>query len=82
MSASSQTADSPPAGLPILPVTRPTSGLVIGGGVAGLISLRNFTKPSPEGENEYCSAQNCSEKGKAVENVELWERRDEVGGVW
>lgn len=38
--------------------------LVIGGGPAGLVCLRNLIL-----------------RGK-FEHVELWERRDDVGGVW
>lgn len=56
--------------LPVLPVERPKSILVVGGGVAGLVTLRNLTKPDEAGTSA------------AFDNVQLWERRDQIGGVW
>ncbi|KAF9074367.1 hypothetical protein BDP27DRAFT_1316956, partial [Rhodocollybia butyracea] len=50
------------------PVIRPRSCLVVGGGSAGLVTLRNLVEKS-KGLGQF-------------EHIELVERRDDVGGVW
>lgn len=57
-----------PAGLPVLPVPQhPAQVGVVGGGIAGLVALRDLTHPAPD--------------GPPLEAV-LYERRPGVGGVW
>ncbi|KAL1698743.1 hypothetical protein EV121DRAFT_274224, partial [Schizophyllum commune] len=51
-----------------MPNPRPRRVLVIGGGVAGLVTLRNLIK--------------LGEQKGHFDRVELVERRDDVGGVW
>ncbi len=57
------------------PVHTPESILVVGGGVAGLVSLRNYTVQLP-------SQQPSSSSSTYNPRAELWERREQVGGVW
>ncbi|KDN44738.1 hypothetical protein K437DRAFT_294747 [Tilletiaria anomala UBC 951] len=85
-----------PQPTPPLPVSRPDSVLVLGGGVAGLVTLRNFLKPDLSSSSSHSTSEATGEngrdrqehgqglqrKGEPFEHVELWERRDQLGGVW
>lgn len=59
------------------PQPRPQKVLIIGGGPCGLVTLRNFLQ-----SNAQPSDDGGRDSEQQTLDVELVERRDEVGGVW